>query len=81
MKKKHLADLKKIADDLNISDVNISIEVGLPGKVIPKLCKKLNAKCLVLGSVGRKGLKAVMLGNTAEYIIDKVNCDILIVKS
>jgi hypothetical protein len=36
--------------------------------------------CLILGSLGRKGLDAVQLGNRAEYIIGKVNYDISIVK-
>lgn len=80
VKKKHKIDLEKIAKELNISDVNIAVEEGLPGKVVPKLCKQLDAKCLVLGSVGRTGLDAAFLGNTAEYIIDKISCDTLIVK-
>lgn len=77
---KHKESLKILADNLNISDVNIIVEEGLPGHVVPKLCDTLNAECLILGSVGRKGVTAALLGNTAEYIIDKLDCDTLVVK-
>ena len=77
---KHKESLKILADNLNIADVNIIVEEGLPGHVVPKLCDDLNAECLILGSVGRKGVTAALLGNTAEYIIDKLDCDTLVVK-
>jgi universal stress protein E len=77
---KHKQDLQKLADDLQIEKVNIIIKEGLPGKVVPKICEDLQAECLILGSVGRKGMNAALLGNTAEYIIDKLDCDTLVIK-
>lgn len=77
---KHKETLQALADNLNITHVNIMVEEGLPGHVVPKLCDKLNAECLILGSVGRKGVNAALLGNTAEYIIDKLDCDTLVIK-
>lgn len=77
---KHKVDLQALANKANIAKVTVMVEEGLPGKVVPKICDDLNAKCLVLGSVGRKGVNAALLGNTAEYIIDKLNCDTLVVK-
>jgi universal stress protein E len=53
---------------------------GLPEDIIPALCKEYSADLLVIGSVGRKGLSAALLGNTAELIIDGVECDTLVVK-
>jgi universal stress protein E len=80
IKLKHQKDIQILADTLQITAVNILIEEGLPGKVVPQVCENLDAKCLVLGSVGRKGVNAALLGNTAEYIIDKLDCDTLVVK-
>lgn len=77
---KHGQDLQKLADDLQIEKVDIIIEEGVPGKVVPKICEDLQAECLILGSVGRKGVNAALLGNTAEYIIDKLDCDTLVIK-
>lgn len=78
--KKHKQDLQNIADELKIPKVNIIIKEGLPGKVVPQVCADLEAECLILGSVGRKGVDAALLGNTAEYIIDKLDCDTLVIK-
>lgn len=80
VKNKHKLDLQKLANDLQIKKVNILVEEGLPGKIVPQICEDLKAECLVLGSVGRKGVNAALLGNTAEYIIDKLDCDTLVVK-
>ncbi len=80
MKLKHKQDLLDLADSLQITGVNVLVEEGLPGKIVPKICETLNAECLILGSVGRKGVNAALLGNTAEYIIDKIDCDTLVVK-
>ncbi|GAM75649.1 universal stress protein E [Vibrio ishigakensis] len=48
--------------------------------MIPKAVEDLNAGLVVLGTSGRTGLSAVFLGNTAENIIDKINCDVLALK-
>jgi len=33
-----------------------------------------------MGTVGRSGIKGVLLGNTAERILDRCDCSILTVK-
>jgi universal stress protein E len=35
---------------------------------------------VVLGTVGRQGISAALIGNTAEHVIDKLNCDVLAIK-
>lgn len=77
---KHKGDIQELSDTLGLHDVNIIVKEGIPGKVVPQICKELDAKILVLGSVGRKGINAALLGNTAEHIIDKIDCDTLIIK-
>jgi Universal stress protein family len=34
----------------------------------------------VMGAVSRSGLKRLIIGNTAEKVIDQVACDLLVVK-
>ena len=81
LQQKHTEDLVQLASQINAENVNVIVEEGFPGKVVPKICENLNAQCLILGSVGRKGIDAALLGNTAEYIIDKLDCDTLVVKT
>ena len=35
---------------------------------------------MVLGIIGRTGISAAFLGNTAEHVIDHLKCDLLAVK-
>ena len=39
-----------------------------------------HATLMIMGCVGRTGLSAALLGNTAEHVVDRLNCDILILK-
>ncbi len=81
MKERHFTLLKETANSLNLTEEQLHVEEGLPEDVIPDLCEKLDAKLLVVGSVGRTGLSAAFLGNTAEHIIDKIDCDTLVIKA
>ena len=56
------------------------VEKGLPEEVIPDLSEHLQAGIVVLGTVGRTGLSAAFLGNTAEQVIDHLRCDLLALK-
>ena len=35
---------------------------------------------MVLGAVGRTGISAAFLSNTAEQVIDHLRCDLLVIK-
>ncbi|RUO79379.1 universal stress protein UspE [Pseudidiomarina taiwanensis] len=56
------------------------VREGLPEQVIPELAEELDAELVVLGTIGRTGLSAALLGNTAEHVIERLNCDLLAVK-
>jgi universal stress protein E len=77
---KHEKEVAAIAKIHHLEDDNVHVCEGLPEDAVPLLCERLNAELLVLGSVGRRGISAALLGNTAEHIIDKVNCDTLVIK-
>jgi universal stress protein E len=55
-------------------------ERGDPAAVLPQLARRLSSRILVMGAVSRSGLSRLLIGNTAEQVIDAVNCDVLIVK-
>jgi len=35
---------------------------------------------VVMGAVSRSGLKRLFIGNSAERLLDKLDCDVLVVK-
>ena len=48
--------------------------------VLPDVARKLKADILVLGAVSRSRLQQPFIGTTAERVIDRVECDLLVVK-
>lgn len=53
---------------------------GMPEDVIPKLAQTLDAEMVIIGTIGRTGLSAAIIGNTAEHVIDRLDCDVLALK-
>jgi universal stress protein E len=53
---------------------------GMPGEVIPRLAKENNVELIVMGTVGRAGIPGLIIGNTAEKILNTVDCSVLTVK-
>lgn len=76
----HSAALAEHAQLYHIPPAQQHVLEGLPEQVIPSLAKELNAGMVVLGTIGRTGFSAALLGNTAEHVLDAINCDVLAVK-
>lgn len=53
---------------------------GAARKEIPALAKKLNADCIVMGTVGRTGIPGLLIGNTAENILGQIECSVIAIK-
>lgn len=70
----------KWADKYNIPRKNIHVSEGAPEIVVSDLAKSLETDVVIIGSVGRTGLSGVLIGNTAELLLDKLECDILVIK-
>jgi len=53
---------------------------GDPRKTIPALTKEIKADLVVMGTVARTGLSGFFMGNTAETILNQLNCSVLAIK-
>ena len=53
---------------------------GDGGTEIPKLISEFKIDLLVMGTVARTGVSGLVMGNTAETILDQVTCSLLAVK-
>ena len=53
---------------------------GHPGTVIPATVSELKGDLLVMGTVCRTGIPGFFIGNTAETILNQVDCSVLTVK-
>lgn len=72
--------MKELRQKFSIPEEKTHVKEGLPEQVIPQVCEELNAGIVVLGILGRTGLSAAFLGNTAEQLIDHIKCDLLAIK-
>ena len=53
---------------------------GAARKEIPALAKRLEVDCIVMGTVARTGIGGFIMGNTAETILEQIDCSVLAIK-
>ena len=76
----HLLAMKALRQKFGMKEECTHVEKGLPEEVIPDVADHLNAGVVVLGTLGRTGISAAFIGNTAEHVIDHLKCDLLAIK-
>jgi universal stress protein E len=72
--------LDRLAARHGVKEAQRIMRPGLPADVITAAAAQLKADVLVMGVVSRSGLQRPFIGNTAETVLDAVDCDLLIVK-
>ena len=58
----------------------LAVLEGAPREAIPAAARRAKVDIVVMGAVSRSGFKRLLIGNTAEAILDALNCDVLVVK-
>ncbi|MCK3657148.1 universal stress protein UspE [Pasteurellaceae bacterium Pebbles2] len=76
----HLINMKALRQHFGIAEDHTHVREGFPEEIIPQVAKELEAELVILGTVGRTGLSAALLGNTAEHVISKLECNLLAIK-
>ncbi len=51
-----------------------------PAPAIEEVSRDIGARIVVMGAVSRSGLDGLLIGNTAEKVLDRLPCDVLVVK-
>lgn len=59
---------------------NPHLVCGAPSAAIQEVIERRDADLLVMGSVSRSGIAGMLLGNTAERLLDRVQCALLTIK-
>lgn len=70
-----------LARKLDIPNNQAHTVEGQPAKVIAEVAQEIGADLLVIGNASRQGAKAVMIGNTAEKLLDAVDANVLVVNA
>ena len=88
-KRRHEANLdglmRKCASKLGtktVQYINPSTHLvkGWARKEIPAMAEQLAADVIVMGTVARTGVPGFIMGNTAETILNQINCSVLAIK-
>ena len=81
-REEHANALNDLIDRYDLSSIEHTIHLikGEPEKIIPSLAIERNTNLIVLGTVARTGIVGLVIGNTAERILDTVDCSVLAVK-
>ncbi|MDA7979006.1 MAG: universal stress protein [Pirellulales bacterium] len=62
---------------LSLESPNVAMHHGDPVNVIPQSLASNSIDLLVMGTVAREGIPGMLLGNTAEALVDKIKCGLL----
>lgn len=77
VKEQHESLMKDYVQEYSLDTSMAHLEEGLPDDAIIDTAYNLDAAVVVLGTCGRSGLSGALIGNTAEHVIDQLNCDLL----
>jgi universal stress protein E len=61
-------------------DIAMLLQKGDVRRLLPQLVDERNVDLVVMGTVSRGGLPGLLIGNTAEKLINSLSCSVLAVK-
>ncbi len=74
-------ELDRAVDGFDVKRSHRHLVEGRPNEAIPRAAKRERSAIVAMGVVSRSGLKRFFIGNTAEFVMDAVTADILVVKA
>jgi universal stress protein E len=72
-----IPDRNALIQSCGVGSDQIHIKMGEPEEVIVERARDLDASLVVIGNSARSGVTAVIMGNTVEKVLDKLQCDVL----
>jgi universal stress protein E len=70
----------KLAARSGIPRARRHLEMGDVPTRLPAVVKRTKARIVVMGAVSRSALQRLFIGSTAEHMLDRLACDVLVVK-
>jgi universal stress protein E len=74
-------ELKALTAAYGVPEDRLHLELGVASDLLPRKAEQLGADLVVMGAIARHGLKRLFIGSTAERVLEKMPCDVLVVKS
>jgi universal stress protein E len=57
---------------------HVHVRQGKPAQVIRDVAIELDADLIIVGTIGRDGIKGSVVGNTSERLLDQTHSDLLV---
>jgi universal stress protein E len=69
-----------LANDCGVADADLQWLPGEPSDRIAEMARQAKSDLVVLGSIKRSRMHELFLGSTAEFVVDAVSSDVLLLK-
>jgi universal stress protein E len=76
----HRKALDELLGDYPVQESAVRLQQGVAAETLLALSRTLPADIVIMGAISRSGLRKIFIGNTAERVLDRLPCDLLIVK-
>jgi len=76
-RRKLAGEIGALEEDFGLPPARVVIRAGPPERVVDGVASKLKVALVVMGTIGRKGLKGRLLGNTAEKVLHSNRSNLL----
>jgi universal stress protein E len=80
MRKQHTEAVHALVNARGIPQERIHVHQGDTHHLLTALTEQLRADVVVIGAIARTGLRRLFIGSTAEQVLDRLSCDLMIVK-
>ncbi len=77
---RHRNALNELVEEFPVDAGAIHFHQGVPQELLVQLVEKLSVDLVVMGAVSRSALQRLFVGSTAERVLDKLPCDVLVIK-
>ena len=74
------AELKRALRATRVAPGHCHLVGRHPIDAIEQVAEEIGSSIVVMGAISRSGLKRLIIGNTAEKVLDDLACDLLVVK-
>ncbi|MEL6448638.1 MAG: universal stress protein [Pseudomonadota bacterium] len=76
----HWVSVAKLLEPYGVAESDVHHLPGNPRMVLPGFVAEQKIDLMVMGAVSRGFLERTFIGNTAEQVLDRMPCDLLIIK-
>lgn len=76
----HRAAMRKFLDTHAVLGGRTHLYEGIAHECLQKAAAEHAADLVVMGAIARRGLKRLFIGSTAERVLDRLPCDLVIIK-